>query len=51
MERNKNRSTPQKLETGASDKIVQILSEYFRDKYVWEEIVEKRKRGDFNDNL
>ena len=50
-ERNKNRSTPQKLETGASDKIVQILSEYFRDKYVWEEIVEKRKRGDFNDNL
>lgn len=46
-ERNKNRSTPAKLETGASDKIVQILHEYFRDKYVWEEIVKKRKKGDF----
>ena len=28
-ERNKNRSTPEKLETGASDKIVKILEEYF----------------------
>ena len=28
-ERNKNRSTPAKLETGASDKIVKILEDYF----------------------
>lgn len=28
--RNKNRSTPKKLETGASDKIVKILKEYFK---------------------
>lgn len=31
-ERNKNRSTPKKLEIGASDKIVKILEEYFSER-------------------
>ncbi len=31
-DRNKDRSTPKKLETGASDKIVKIIKEYWRKK-------------------